>query len=353
MTKIAWICVLWCFAAAAAHAQAPAPDGAQDAGDVAAMEAQGDAHRAYASRVAAGLSRNGDARALAFAALLDRMASAPTGDAMPAGDAPSTRASRDPHADAQVRAAATQAGDDVVANLLVIAAAGEDGDASLRDASARRWQAADAGNLLPLLFLSMPVDALLVEARRATHADMPMYETVRWMASAYLRHPPTADELALLSSGEGQSVADVASLMAMGLWSATVAPDYEALMQACRDDALRATPTRAADCRHVATLLADRAGSALDRSIGLAMLDSLARDAAERSAIDARRLHMDWQMLEWGRVAAQQPDGGAAQFVRLLSDPAVRTEQQLLERVLQEAGVPLAPPAGWRPPRRD
>lgn len=40
-------------------------------------------------------------------------------------------------------------------------------------------------------------------------------------------------------------------------------------------------------------------------------------------------------------------DGGAP-FVRLLADPSIHSEQQLLERLLKEAGRPLAPPAGWK-----
>ena len=38
-------------------------------------------------------------------------------------------------------------------------------------------------------------------------------------------------------------------------------------------------------------------------------------------------------------------------LARLLADPRVRTEQDLVERILAEAGVPLDPPAGWQPPR--
>ena len=45
------------------------------------------------------------------------------------------------------------------------------------------------------------------------------------------------------------------------------------------------------------------------------------------------------------------PRDGAGQFVRFLADPSIRTEVQLVERALQDAGVALAPPAGWQPPR--
>src|SRR3546814_16477998 len=57
-------------------------------------------------------------------------------------------------------------------------------------------------------------------------------------------------------------------------------------------------------------------------------------------------------MIQWNRAATAQPDDGAAQFVRLLRDPAVLRERDLFERVLAEAGIPPYPPAGWEMPRR-
>ena len=80
--------------------------------------------------------------------------------------------------------------------------------------------------------------------------------------------------------------------------------------------------------------------------------DNLDDIKALEEEIQALRRRMDWQMLEWGRIATAQERDGAAQFVRLLGDPSVQTEQDLVERILAEAGVPLDPPAGWQPPRR-
>src|SRR3546814_20498701 len=71
-----------------------------------------------------------------------------------------------------------------------------------------------------------------------------------------------------------------------------------------------------------------------------------------RSEAQALRRRQDWQMIQWNRAATAQPDNGAAQFVRLLRDPAVLRERDLFERVLAEAGIPPDPPAGWEMPRR-
>lgn len=321
-----------------------------DPEELAQLEAQAEAHRAYSLRLAETLAKTGAARELAYAALLRYQALAPADDAPPTGDAPSRPAPRDQRAETWLRAAAAKAGDDVLANQLVIAAAAG-GDSALRAEAAWRWQAADPGNLAPLFHTGTTADALLREARRTDRFDTRVYDVVRWIMSTQVRHPPDAQERAVLAVDGTYDVEAAAAVTAMSQWAAFAMPGYAVLL-ACRDDALRATPTRASDCRHVAGLLMEHSSGAIDRVIGLDMLRAVAGSASERVAIEAQRRRVDWQMLEWGRVSASQPDGGIAQFVRLLSDPSIRTEQQLLERVLREAGVPLEPPPGWSPPGR-
>ncbi|TWT19333.1 hypothetical protein FQY83_13335 [Luteimonas marina] len=310
-------------------------------------QARADAYRSHALRVADGLADTGGSRELVLAAIQRRSALTMIRD----GDAPSFRVPPDAEAGAWMRAAAARAGDDVIANqLLVGAARGE--DSAIRRDAARRWQAAEPDNLMPLLYLDLPTDELLVQARRSIHVETHMYDGVRWMVSALLRHPPTPMERAAIADGGPYVAEEAAAISAMGIWLAFVGPNLLPLRQACGDAELRVVPARAADCRHVATLLADRSGSAMEQGIGLLMLRELAGSQAEREAIDVRRKRRDWQMQRWGALAAQQPRDGAEQFVRLLADPAIRTEQQLVERVLQEAGVSLEPPAGWTPPGR-
>src|SRR5690606_10510868 len=127
---------------------------------------------------------------------------------------------------------------------------------------------------------------------------------------------------------------------------------YGALVDGCSAQMLRALPARRGDCAHVASLLADRSTNIADEHAGLAMLGALASTPVERSELQSRLRRMDWRMLEWGRLGQQQPRYGAGQFARLLADPTIQSEQQLVERVLQEAGVTAEPPPGWSPPRR-
>ncbi len=324
-----------------AGAWAQAWDG--PAPDAATVQAEA-AHRAHASRVARALAKTGGARDLAFAAWL-RGRAATVEPPMEADDAPSRRVPADPQSTAWLRSAAAKAGDDVIANQLVLAAAD---DVSLRREAARRWQAAEPGNLVPLLSLGLPADALLAQARRAADADAHLYDGVRWMRATLARHPPTADEQRALAGGEPFLADEAAAMAAMAYAAAAALPSYHDLVQACRGTALQASPARAADCRHVATLLTERSDNALGERVGLSMLAELAPRGPERAQVEARQRRMDWQMQQWGRLASQQPRDGAGQFVRLLGDPSIRSERQLAERVLQEGGVPPEPPQGWR-----
>ncbi|MGJ4803165.1 hypothetical protein [Luteimonas sp. SDU82] len=303
---------------------------------------QAQAHQAYLQRVAGALSRERGARELALAALL--RAAGTQADASSAATAP------DPQAQAWLKTAAARPDAGLpVLRLLTAAAAPDDG---LRPAAARRWQAAEPGNLMPLLHAGLDIDALLAQARTASRADGGMYEDVRWIAATLRRHPPDAAEQAAMTGGQEFHGDEAAAVAAMGLWAASATPDYAALVEGCGQATLRALPARGEDCRRVAVLLAEHSTSLAGEHAGLAMLRALASTAAERDAVDARQRGMDWRMLQWGRLARQQPRDGAAQFARLLADATIDSEQQLVERVLAEGGVAPEPPPGWVPPRR-
>lgn len=338
------------FLAATPTAQGQAWEAAQDPAETMRLEAQMEAHRAHTARLVQALAKTGHARDLAFAAMLRGLADTGQGGAAPSGDAPSRRVPADPEAAAWLRTAAAEAGDDVLAHQLVAAAAGGT-DAATRSAAAKRWQAAEPGNLVPLLYLDLPAEALLAAARQAADADTHMYAGVRWMRSALAKHPPTADEQRALAGDEPFLADEAAAMAATAYWAGAALPSYQGLVQACRGTALHASPARAGDCRHAATLLADRSDNALGERVGLSMLAELVQRGPERAGVEARQRRMDWQMQQWGRLASQQPRDGAAQFVRLLDDPSIRSERQLAERVLQEGGVPPEPPQGWHPPR--
>lgn len=297
--------------------------------------------RNYHERVASQIAASGQARDLALAAVLRRIAiDGPDGPA--AGDA-DVRAWR--------AAAAAQAGDDVLANALLMMGAEGDADPVVRQA-AQRWARAEPDNIGPRLFLEDGVESMLADARAFSRFDLHMYDQVRWVQAVLLRHPPSASEQSTLFGNQAVPLEEHAAMTAMGLWAAGSIPPIEDLVQACDGAGLRADPGRRDACGRIARILVDRSDSNLGRLAGIDMLARMAGTAAERAEAQALQRHMDWQMLEWGRVVAGQPRGGAAQFAQLLRDPAIRTERDLVERILAGAGIASEPPAGWQPPRR-
>lgn len=298
------------------------------------------AARNYHARIAAGIAASGQPRDRALASVLRMIAIEEMGQPAP----------NDADARAWREAAAARAGDDVLANALLMMGA-EGPDDPVREQAAARWALAEPGNIAPRLFQDEGVEALLANARGFDRFDLHMYDQVRWIQSRLVAHPPTANEQSLMFGDEAGSIEEHAAISAMGMWAAVAIPSLQDLAQACDGPDLDATSSRRADCDYLARVLVGASDSSLGRMLGIDMLARMAANASERAEAQALRRRMDWQMLEWGRIAAQQPRDGAPQFARLLADPRVRTEQDLVERILAEAGVPLDPPAGWQPPR--
>lgn len=338
----------------AVHAQQPVPgEEGMTPEEAAQRQAVQDATQGYYARVATELSAGGKARDLALAATLLQIATlAPPQEGPVAGDAPSRPSPQDPHIDEWRRLASTRAGKDVLVDALLMQA-DTPGNTQRRDQSAEHWRRLEPDNLAPLLFAAAPAADLIAAARTSSRLDLHMYEQVRWMQSALQAHPPRAAERAILSGGEELPLGETAAMTAMGIWAAVGIPSLQAVTTACRGDALSSTPTRREDCRHVAQVMADASDTRLGTILGIALLKNTAATSEQRADADARRRRIDWQMLQWGRIASEQPRDGSEQFARLLLDPSIHREQDLIERVLTDAGVALDPPAGWQPPQRD
>jgi len=339
--------------AAVARAQEPLPDEeGMTAEEAAQMQAVQDATQAYYTRAAIELAVGDKARDLALAATLLQFATqAPPPDGARASDAPSQPSPQDPRIDEWRRLASTRGGKDVLVDALLMQA-DTPGNTQRRDQAAERWRRLEPDNLAPLLFTASPATDLVAAARTTSRFDLHMYEQVRWMQSALQAHPPGAAERAILSGGEDVPPNEAAAMTAMGIWAAVGIPSMQAVTAACRGDARSSSPTRREDCRHVAQVMADQSDTSIGTSIGIALLQQIAATPEQRLDADERRRRQDWWMLQWGRVASQQPHDGSEQFARLLLDPTIGREQDLIERVLTDAGVALDPPAGWQPPPR-
>lgn len=345
------LCLIALLLAAEARAQVmPLEEPAMTSEQAAQMQAAQAATQSWYTRVAGELAASGEPRDLAFAATLLQVAEwNPAQDA--ARDAPSRTVASDPRIDQWRRLASARAGSDVLANVLLMHADSR-ADSQLRSEAAERWRKLEPDNLAPLLYNNAGIDAMLAAARSKSRFDLHYYDQARWMQSVLLEHPPSAAERAALSVPEDWRRDEFATIAGMNLLAIGI-PAMQSLSEACRGDALMSTPARREDCRHVARVMSETSDTGIGTLIGIALLRETATTAQQRANADAQQRRLDWQMQQWARVSGEQPRNGAAQLVRLLRDPAIQSEQDLVERVLQEAGIPLDPLAGWQPPRRD
>lgn len=330
----------------AALAQVPYTDFDQAPADQPEDAAAQAAWRSWSARSAAALAETGQARERAFAAVLRSLAM--TAIPPPDSAAASQPASADARAAAWRANAAAHAGSDVLANALL---SNSTASPDIRVRAAQRWLGAEPQNLAPLLVRGGSVDALLADARTADRFDLGMLDQVRWMQRALLRTPPTPGERAALAAAGDFEPAEHAAMQAMALWTTVALPALQPLARGCAADQVDGDAARLQDCRHVAHVMADRSDTQLGQIFGLSLLEELAATPAERAGLLARRRLLDWRMLEWGRATSALPRDGAGQFVRLLADPSIRTESDLIARALQEAGVASEPPENWQPPR--
>ncbi|WP_242112784.1 hypothetical protein [Luteimonas aquatica] len=301
----------------------------------------------YHQRLSAQLAAGGSARELALAAALrGRFAQGEAQGDAPQTDEPSQAIAEDDDAQAWRRRAAAAPGRDLLTDLLLLGAGGQ-----LRREAATHWATAEPDNAAPLFQEDLSGDALLAALRERKRFDLHYLETVRWFARVYAQTPPDEEEAAAMFDSPAER-GSFAMNAAMGLWGDIARPRFQALVDACRGAALNATPTRAADCRHAADVLAGASDTAVGRAVGSALRVDTAQDDTARAAAAEARRGVDWQMVQWGQAVRAQPDEGAAQLARLLADASVHTEIDLIARVLKEANIPLQPPADWQPPRR-
>src|SRR5690606_10809355 len=214
-----------------------------------------EASAAYHGRIAAELAATGQPRELAFAATLLSLADRiPPEGAVPGGDAPSQASPDDPRVAQWRQLASARAGSDVLANILLLQGDSRAG-AATRDQALQRWRRLEPDNLAPLLFAG-DAEAWLPQAGAHARLDMHYYDRLRWIQAALAAHPPRVAERAMFG-GADVAADEAAAIAAAGILAAVTLPGLRTLGEACRDDALDATPTRRADCRHVGRVAAD------------------------------------------------------------------------------------------------
>lgn len=301
----------------------------------------------YQRRIAPLIASSGHPRDLALAALLQTVASSVQTGAGPSDDiSASVRVAADPTV-ARWLATAIQS-DDVVA----LALAQNQSDSTLRDQALARWIAAEPDNAAPLFANASPSDSdWLARAAATRRFDVHMYDQLRWIQAAFIRYPLTASERLSVRIEEDLSDKEHATIAANAFANMT-GPAFQTVTRACGSQTGGPSSQARPVCVHLAEVLTHHSDTSIGRLIGTGMLRGLARTSQERAEADALRRQLDWQNFEWARISEAQPRQGIPQFVELLRNPAITTEQELIERILHEAGSPLTPPRGWQSPYR-
>ncbi len=315
-----------------------------DPHDAVRVEQAANAHRDYAGRFARNLAASGEPRSLAYAALLRDADRALRDDAADNVD-PRVR---------EWRALAFQrAGADVV--TLAFLAAGAPVDDPAAQQALARWRQLQPDNAAPWMYAN-EVDATQLQALIGLRrADFLLNERLRWLIDRHRADPPTPAEAAVLyPGGDGMPVSleGYVAAYAVGL----LIPNPMSLQSGsvwhqCRAVAVDSNTEPARACGALADALIG-ADNRLMEIVGAGLARELAPDASAQRAAEEVSRRIDWQTNALGRIVATQRQDSEAVTVQAILDPAVSSERQVVEQQLRAAGIPLDPPAGWRPPYR-
>ena len=242
--------------------------------------------------------------------------------------------------------------DDAVALSVAAQAGAALADKALVTASTQRWRSLEQDNLAPLLFSAMPVDELLVASRKATRYQSHGYDQVRLMSDAFQRVPTSRQETGATAWQEYPSAELRAGVAAFAIWAAQSFPSLQPLTNACRDAALQATPTRRADCLHMARTLASHSDNLLMAGMGIGMLERAANTPEDKALAATLARNHAWQQHQYFEVLSSQR--GTVQeaegMLRLLQSPDMDSEIELREAALRKQGISLLPPQDWVAP---
>ena len=184
----------------------------------------------------------------------------------------------------------------------------------------------------------------LARAARSNRFDQYEGDYVRAMHAAARAVPAPASEVAHLRAAghaEPERLAHLAVALGKGLANAW--PHLRVLTEHC-GDALPLEAARRDECIAIARLMANRSGSSVAQRWGTRLLVARLPPGEERRAAAAQRRRLDWLIEKQAALAAESDyPRGALRWL----DPAA-DEMTALRAVLQESGLPLEPPAGWR-----
>lgn len=298
-------------------------------------QAQHQAYRRDRLKLADAVAAQGDAPALAFAAVLRASAlrsSAPiAGKAPPAVDATAQR---------WLDEAERQAPEDVT--TLVFSLYFEQFDSARRHALIARWRKLEPRNLAPVMHASLSEPDLFDAAASTEIFDSHFDDVIRVTLDILSRTSSPA--LSRLRAGATPEEHD--SILAISFWAAYALPAFQRVSVPCRAELM--AEMRVAQCRKIAQVLMRRSDMLMAEGIGAVMAARLATTAAERAEADASRRDADWLVARTNELSQRDIRVYAMRYVAVLLGTPQITERTLMRKLVVGAGFPPVPPSGWQ-----
>lgn len=297
-----------------------------------------DADRRDMLALAADIATQGDARALALAAVLRTGALA---NATESGDDATTGV--DATAESWLDDAMTRGPDDVTA--IVLALYLDFRDTPRRRALIARWRTLEPRNMVPMLLASLPEDGLFDAAASADRYDSHYDDALR--ATLEILSRSRSPALARLRAGQQeQGLLAYDMTMAMAYHAASVTPGFSSIVTPCKSDAMDSGRTQ--QCRRIAATLLDNADALIAEMIGAAMAKRLAASPAERAGIEARQRELSWLSMCLNAMTQIGQQSVMSRYAGILLATRQVTEQQVMRQIVIEGGLPPMPPDGWK-----
>lgn len=211
-----------------------------------------------------------------------------------------------------------------------------------------RWRTLDADNAAPWLAeADRALEAkdedrareALARAAQAPRFDWYWAAQVRASVNA-ARAVPVPPEGIRYAEEEGFAARDAADVFGMGMAFAASLPGGVRVVEACRAHA-----DWQGDCARLGRLMEAKADTLLGRGIGRSMQRNvLGPDSAGARALAERDRVAQWRLYQSARLSTPE---GMTRMLQRIAAAGAESEPRLVERLLRDAGVPLAPPTDW------
>jgi len=197
---------------------------------------------------------------------------------------------------------------------------------AVREEAILRWQQAEPDNLAPLLYQqTLSVQELLEQAKTRHYYQEYHYAISRWMYQTLLQQLPKQQK-AITSE-------------VLGIEAAAAFVNIKPLVDFCKKN----PPERSSQdwrlCQSIAQKLREKSSDAVVRIVGISILQTLLEQDVEKTMLDNERAHIRWLLEQETKHI-----NGVRIFERYwqrLQDETINSKLQEIEDFLRKEGLPL------------